>query len=94
MILDPDHPGHILRQDGERISLRRVSDSAPQARHPLMHNHIDKGTRRPTLSTYIGENAIADRSIVIGQFWVSPTNAHQRPHQIGAADDADKLFVT
>ena len=74
MILDPDHPGHILRQDHECISLRRISDGAPKINHSLVHDDINNGAGRPALFADIGENAIADRRIMLPTLIETPAS--------------------
>jgi hypothetical protein len=45
MVLDPDHPGHILRKYFERVPLGPIADAAPQIDHTAMHHDIDGGAR-------------------------------------------------
>jgi hypothetical protein len=54
MLLDPDHSGHILHQDSKWLSLRLISDGAPQIHQSLVHDNINNGAGCPILFVDIG----------------------------------------
>src|SRR5579864_9592354 len=88
----PFDPRGFFNKHPECVALLWLGNAAPYVRDAIAHDDVDIDTDRPVLLGNIGENLTANGGVTPRRFGSRTIYARQRPHQVGAAHDADDFF--
>src|SRR6476646_1034362 len=98
--LDPDevvahalYTGYVLGEDVQRRALALVGDRSVDVHKAIFHLDVGRETRSPRLCRDSVEDTLPDGVVTDGASRFFDQRLHERAHQVGAADDADKLAV-
>jgi hypothetical protein len=78
VIFDLLHAGDVLGDDCGGLALLVGGDDASQVDHAVAHRRVDEVARRPRLLRQIGEDARADRLVVLGRRRCLAPDARER----------------